>query len=132
MNKASIIGLLAGLTAIIAGNIIEGGRISSIVQGSAALIVFGGTLGATFLSFSIRDITSAIQSLKGVFINDRLLPRELSLVSDMVEMSTMPRRNGVLSLETEIQNIRYSFFRRGLRLVIDGLDPKLLRKTLEQ
>ena len=50
MDQASIIGLLLGITAIVGGNLLEGGRIDSIFQPTAALIVFGGTAGATLLS----------------------------------------------------------------------------------
>jgi chemotaxis protein MotA len=132
MNRASVIGLIIGITAILGGNIIEGGRITSIVQGSAALIVFGGTFGATFLSFSMKDIMRAGRSLKRVFINDSSLPEAFFIIKDAVDLSTRARKNGILSLEKEIQNIRYDFFRRALRLVIDGVDPRLLRRTLEQ
>lgn len=132
MNSASIIGLILGIGAIVVGNSIEGGRINSIVQGSAALIVFGGTFGATFLSFSLRDIVCAARSLKQVFFDDRLLPEDNFIIHDTLELANKARRNGILSLEKEVQNIRYAFFRRAVRLVIDGVDPKLLRKTLEQ
>jgi len=132
MNKASVLGLLLGVTAILGGNIIEGGRIDSVIQGSAALIVFGGTFGATFLSFSIMDITRAARSLKQVFINDKWMPEDSSIIRDVIELSAKARKSGVLSLEKEMQNIRYAFFRRAVRLVIDGIDPRLLRKTLEQ
>jgi chemotaxis protein MotA len=132
MNSASIIGLILGIGAIVFGNSIEGGRINSIVQGSAALIVFGGTFGATFLSFSLRDIVYAARSLKQVFFDDRSLPEDNFIIRDILELANKARRNGILSLEKELQNIRYAFFRRAVRLVIDGVDPRLLRKTLEQ
>jgi len=132
MNRASIIGLILGIAAIVVGNGIEGGRINSIVQGSAALIVFGGTFGATFLSFSLRDIVCAAHSLKQVFFNDKSLPEDNLIIRDTLELANKARRSGVLSLENELQNIRYAFFRRAIQLVIDGIDPRLLRKTLEQ
>ncbi|MBI5741864.1 MAG: flagellar motor protein [Nitrospirae bacterium] len=132
MNKASVIGLLLGITAILGGNVIEGGRVGSIVQGPAALIVFGGTLGATFLSFSIKDIARAASSLRRVFMEDSLLPEAHLIIRDAVELATKARTSGMLSLERELQNVKYSFFRRAVRLVIDGADPRLLRKTLEQ
>ena len=132
MNNASIIGLLLGIVAILGGNFIEGGRISSIVQGSAALIVFGGTFGATFLSFSIKDMLRAAQALRHVFMNDNLLPKDYFLVSEIIDLSAKARKNGIISLERDVQNIKYTYFKRALRLVIDGIDPKLLRKALEQ
>lgn len=132
MNKASVLGILFGISAILVGNVIEGGKINSIVQGSAALIVFGGTFGATFLSFSTRDIALAAQLLKEVFYDNRLLPQEHSIISDMVNFSTKARKNGILSIDNEARVLRYGFFRRGLRLVIDGVDPKVIQNTLEQ
>jgi len=132
MNNASIIGLLLGVAAILGGNFIEGGRVSSIVQGSAALIVFGGTFGATFLSFSIKDMRRAAQALRHVFMNDKLLPKDYFLVSEIIDLSAKARKSGIISLERDVQNIKYTYFKRALRLVIDGIDPKLLRKALEQ
>lgn len=132
MNKASIIGIILGIAAIIGGNILEGGRLSSIVQGSAALIVFGGTLGATFLSFSLKDIKMAGHMLRHVFINERHLPDHYSLITDMVNFSAISRQQGILSIEAEMKNITYGYFRRALRLVIDGIDSTVLCDALEQ
>lgn len=132
MNKASFIGLFLGLAAILGGNLIEGGRINSIVQGSAALIVFGGTAGATFLSFSIKDITLAARMLRHVFYENRQLPRVHAVINDLVDLATKARRKGILSLDHEITDISYIFFRRALRLAIDGVDPQVLQNTLEQ
>jgi len=132
MNKASVIGIFLGMAAVLGGNLLEGGSISSIVQGSAALIVFGGTIGATFLSFSLRDIMMSAHMLKSVFIEESLLPDDHSIIRDMVDFAAKARQKGILSLDSEMSNIRYSFFRRALRLVIDGVDPKVLLSSLEQ
>jgi chemotaxis protein MotA len=132
MNKASVIGLFLGMAAIIGGNTLEGGRINSIVQGSAALIVFGGTIGATFLSFSIKDIMLASRLLKRVFYDDRQLPEPYSVIRNIVDFATKARRKGILSLDSEMKRINYGFFKRALRLAIDGIDPKILQNTLEQ
>jgi chemotaxis protein MotA len=132
MNRASIIGIFMGVAAILIGNIIEGGRIHSIVQGSAAIIVFGGTLGATFLSFSTKDIIVAGQMLRGVFFEDRMLPKSNYIIDQMVNYLTKARREGILSLDDDIQSIDYVFFRRAMRMAIDGVQPNLLQSTLEQ
>jgi chemotaxis protein MotA len=132
MNRASIIGIILGLAAIVGGSVLEGGKIDSIVQGSAALIVFGGTLGATFLSFSLQDIKLALQTGKEVFYINGSLPESHNMIGDMVNLATKARKDGILSLDKDMNNINYHFFRRAVRLVIDGLDPKLLQITLEQ
>lgn len=132
MNKASIIGILLGVAAVFGGNLLEGGRIHSIVQGSAALIVFGGTVGATFLSFSMKDIMLSGSLLKKVFLDDRELPDDHYIIQSIVNFSTKARRKGMLSLDSEMKLLRYDFFRRALRLAIDGTEPDVLARTLEQ
>ncbi len=51
MDKSSFIGLLVGIGGIVTGLLLEGGKISQVVQPTAAIIVFGGTLGAVLLQF---------------------------------------------------------------------------------
>jgi len=132
MNKASILGILIGILAILGGNALEGGSAGSILQGSAALIVFGGTLGATILSFSGKDIMLAGKMLKSVFFENKMLPDETSIISDMVRYASKARKNGILSLDKEISRLEYGFFRRAIRLAIDGIDPKSIYSTLDQ
>lgn len=132
MNKASIIGLIIGIGAIIGGNILEGGKIGSIVQVSAALIVFGGTAGATILSFSSRDLVRASQLLKEVFIHKKSLPYEHSIIKDIVSYAIKSRRMGILSLDSEMKRIEYPFFKRALRLAIDGTEPVVIEDNMEQ
>jgi len=133
VNKASVIGILLGVSAIIGGSLIEGGKINSIVQGSAALIVFGGTLGATILSFSTGDLFLATRLLRNVFIEEkRYVPNASMVINTLIEFAIDARRNGILSLEKRLGEIGYPFMRRALRLIIDGIDPEIIRHTLEQ
>ncbi len=132
MNKASILGIILGMTAVFGGNLLEGGKMDSILQGSAALIVFGGTLGATFLSFSMKDMALSAGMLKNVFYRNGLVPEEKFIIGDIVSLATKARREGLLALDNDMKNINYVFFRRALRLVIDGLEPAVLQNTLEQ
>ncbi len=131
MNKASIIGIFLGISAIVGGNALEGGKINSIVQWTAALIVFGGTLGATFLSFSTKDIMLASRSFKEVFFDNGLLT-EAYYIEEIADFAVKARRKGLVALDPEIELIKYYFFKRALRLVVDGLDPKALKSTMEQ
>lgn len=132
MNKASIIGIILGIAAVLGGNVLEGGRMSSIVQGSAALIVFGGTFGATFLSFSLKDINLSLKMLRDVFFTNGQLPEENHVINELVDFSAKARKNGILSLDNDMMNVKYGFFRRAVRLIIDGIDPQALQSTLEQ
>ena len=130
MERASIIGLVLGITAIVGGNLLEGGAIGSILQPTAAFIVFGGTAGATLLSFSFRDIIKALGSLRSVILESATNPAEL--IADVIRYSTIARRAGFIALEAEIPRQSDPFFRKALSLAVDGMLPKLLVETLEQ
>ncbi|UCH81570.1 MAG: flagellar motor protein [Nitrospiraceae bacterium] len=132
MNKASLLGVFVGIMAILVGNALEGGSAGSILQGSAALIVFGGTLGATVLSFSGKDILLAARMFKSVFYENKMLPNEETIISDVVRFASKARKNGILSLDKDISRLEYGFFRRAVRLAIDGIDPHTIQSTLDQ
>jgi hypothetical protein len=68
VDKASVAGLFIGLTGIIGGLLLEGGKISQILQPTAAMIVFGGTAGAVLLQFSLAVVTAALRNLARVFL----------------------------------------------------------------
>ncbi|HTG01758.1 MAG TPA: flagellar motor protein [Nitrospirota bacterium] len=131
MDRASFIGLLLGIAAILGGNLLEGGRIDSIIQPTAALIVFGGTAGATLLSFPIRDVFKALSALRLVLFHRRIDGNE-DLIADIVRISNMARRSGFIAVEPEIRNLEHPFFRRALSLAVAGMLPKLLVETMEQ
>lgn len=130
MDRASIIGIALGIGAVIGGNFAEGGRVESILQPTAAIIVFGGTCGAVLLSYPLRDVIRAAASLKAVFFE-----REKTidgLIKDIVRFASLARKGGFIALDTELPKINDPFLKKALRLVVDGMGPKALRETLEQ
>lgn len=130
MDRASLIGIVLGISAIAGGSIAEGGKLSSILQPTAAVIVFGGTLGATLLSVSFSDIMKAIASLKDVF-SGKTMDAEM-IISSLIKYSIVARRKGLIALEYEISEIDNDFLRNAMRLAINGMGVKMLRETLEQ
>lgn len=130
MDRASIIGLIIGIAALLGGNILEGGKLESILQPTAALVVFGGTLGATLLSFSASDVLSAVGALRHVFLDNRADGE--SLIRDIVRYSIIVRRNGLIALEPEIPRHDNVCLKKALKLAIDGMVPKLLAETMER
>ena len=131
MNRSGILGLSIGVAAVILGIIIEGGRVSFILQPAAAVIVFGGTFGATLLSFSAREIIDATASLKGVFFGKGEQPVG-KLVEELVSYSSISRKKGLISLEPFIEGIQQPFLKRMLGLAVDGMPPALLKEVMEE
>ena len=56
----------------------------------------------------------------------------LPLIEKMIHLSDKARRQGLLSLEEDIEVSPYPLMRRGLQFVVDGTDPKLLSEILER
>lgn len=130
MDRASIIGMALGIGAVIGGNFMEGGRVESILQPTAAMIVFGGTFGAVLLSFPLREAAMAVASLKYVFF-EKEEPAD-GIIKDIVRYASLARKGGFIALDSELPRIKDPFLRRAIRLAVDGMGPKALRETLEQ
>ncbi len=129
MDKSSFAGLLLGLGGIIAGLLLEGGKLSQVLQPTAAIIVFGGTLGAVLLQYPMPVIASAFRRLAQVFLEQSLNPQRT--VQQLVLFANKARRNGMISLDAELPGISDSFLKKALMLAVDGTDPQELRKVMQ-
>ncbi|SNB47020.1 flagellar motor protein [Geobacter sp. DSM 9736] len=129
MDIATIIGLIMGFGAVIGGQILEGGHVSAIIQPTAAIIVLGGTFGATFVSFPMPTIIQAVKDVKKALFPPATNPE--IIIKDMIGYAAKARRNGLISLEQEAQTINDRFTKKGISLVVDGIDPQKLRETME-
>jgi len=129
MDKLSLIGLLLGVGAIVGGQIVEGGHVSSLVQPTAFVIVFGGTLGAVALQSSWEVFAGALKMTKWVIAPPDLAHAEL--INQIVKWSHIARKEGLLSLEAQVDVLDDPFARRGLQMLVDGIEPDRLRDLLE-
>jgi chemotaxis protein MotA len=130
MDIAAFLGLILGVGAVVTGNIIEGGNTSHLIQAAAAMIVFGGTFGATLLSFSMRDVFNAIKALGMVFGGKSYAPSDI--IEDILAILAKARRMGLIAIESDVKNIENPFLRKGLSLVVDGMAPTMIKDVLYQ
>ncbi|GBE02436.1 chemotaxis protein PomA [bacterium BMS3Bbin06] len=130
MDRASLIGLFLGIAAVAGGTLLEGGDLGFILQPAAAAIVFGGTLGATLLSYSLPDIKTAFFSLGDVFF-DRDADSHY-YINQLVHLSNISRKKGLVAIEPYLSGIEDPFFRNTLALAVDGIGQRLLRETVEE
>jgi|Deesub1362A_J573_1020465.scaffolds.fasta_scaffold12024_2 chemotaxis protein MotA len=131
MNRSGMLGLITGIVAILFGVILEGGRISFILQPAAAVIVFGGTFGATLLSYSAKDIFDATLSLKTVFLKNNNTSLD-QVIEELIALSTISRKKGFVSLESYLSNVKEPFLKRMLGLAVDGMPPNLLKEVMDE
>ena len=129
MDTISIIGLLLGLAAILGGQWLEGGHLSSLLQPTAYVIVMGGTFGAVMLQSPFATFVQGMGMAKWVFTPPTLAQREL--IERIVDWSHTARREGLLSLEGYLAELADPFLRKGLQLLVDGAEPERVREVLE-
>lgn len=129
MDKGSIGGVFLAVAGILAGLLIEGGNLHQILQPTAALIVFGGTMGAVLLQFPLATVTAAFRSMAHVFAAPR--KHDNQLIKLLVSFANKARRNGVVSLDSDLQTIQDPFLKQTLMLAVDGTEPSDLRKIMQ-
>ena len=128
MEKASIGGAFLAMAGIIAGLLIEGGSVAQILQPTAALIVFGGTMGAVLLQFPLTTVLAAFRSLGNIFAAPR--KQDAQLIAELVGFANKARRKGVVSLDEDLKQIQDPFLKQTLMLAVDGTEPVDLRKIM--
>jgi chemotaxis protein MotA len=129
MDLATIIGLVMGMGAVFGGAYLEGLHMGALVQPTAAMIVLGGTAAATFVSFPMGTLIQALKDVKKVFLPPKDDPE--GVIKNIINYAAKARRNGLISLEQEAQTVKDSFTKKGISLVVDGIDPQKLRETME-
>lgn len=128
MDIATLGGILLALVSLIVAFSGEGGALGSLVQPTAALIVFGGTIGATVASTTMRQILSVGKYLKVAFFYKGEDP--LDIIESLVSLATTARREGILALEEQVESFQDEFLQKGIQSIVDGVDPELVKTML--
>jgi chemotaxis protein MotA len=129
MDILSVLGIIIAVGAIVAGQALEGGHIGSILQGTAFLIVIGGTVGAVMLNYPMPIFLKALKSLGMVFGNVHV--DQKGIIAKVVELSNVSRKQGLLALEGQIKSLNDPLMAKGVQLVVDGTEPTKIREILE-
>ncbi|MCL6516822.1 flagellar motor protein [Alicyclobacillus sp.] len=129
MDLATILGIAAAVASLVLGFTLDGGKVTALVQPTAALIVLGGTLGATLTSVSLRDFFGILRFI-GVSIRRRK-KSPLDVIDVLVGLATTARREGILALEDRAAEVGDPFLQKGIQLVVDGTDPELVKNMLD-
>jgi chemotaxis protein MotA len=129
MDKSTFVGLLIALGGILAGLLLEGGRVSQIIQPTAGMIVLGGTIGAVMVQFPIEVMGQAVRRLRTVFLESTVDP--FQIIRELVNLAQKARKSGIVSLDPDLEKVADLFMRRALTLAVDGTNPDDLRAMLE-
>lgn len=129
MDILTLVGLLVGVVAIIGGNALEGGHISGLLNAPAAVIVLGGTFGAAMLQTPKNTFINAFQLVRWAILPPSTHMQEN--IKKVISWSFTARKEGLLGLEAISEQERDPFAKKGLQLLIDAIDPPVIRSVME-
>ncbi len=129
MDILSLVGLGLGLFAVFGGAIMEGIHLSSILIPTAAIIVFGGTIGAILLQSSSEEMKNWKKLIPLAFKAPQI--DGAGIVGEILELSKIARRDGMLALDEKVKDLENPFLAKGIALLIDGVAANEIRGRLE-
>lgn len=126
LDALTPLGLLAGVILVCYGIMINGGadNIISFIDSASLIIVLGGVTAALMVSFPLKDIKHMFKVTRQAFTRKEYnLPE---LIQTFVKLSNRARKEGILSLELEMENVDDPFLRKGILLAVDGIEPDVI------
>jgi chemotaxis protein MotA len=129
LDMTALLGLCVSIGGILAGLLLEGGRIADVAQITAAIIVFGGTIGAVMLTTPLSVARSAMRRVKASLFEQSGSPFEM--IEEIIILATKARKGGVVALEPDVARIEDPFLHKALMLSVDGTDLKAIREMME-
>ncbi len=130
MDRIAILGVFVGIFGILAGQMIEGGSVWSLVVLPAAFIVFLGTAGAVLVSATRADIVRGLRLLRLAFFESEL-PSASVVAKEITDAAITARKESILALEKKLSSFSHPFMRNVFKFVVDGVDPATIRDTFE-
>ncbi len=131
MDVATVVGLLVAFGAVALSAAIGGVDLSILYERyEAFILVVGGTIGATLISFPLKIFVRGVAGgLRTAFTEPAY--NEPEVIASLVAFADKARRQGLLALEEDAMGLDDTFMRKGVQLVIDGRDTDVVRKILE-
>ena len=128
-DLATFAGLAVAVGGILGGLLLEKGSIQDVAQGTAAMIVIGGTLGAVLVTTPLPVFRRALKRLGSVLFEENV--STTATIEALIQYASKARKNGIVSLESEATTIPDPFLRKALNLAVDGTDLQEIRKMME-
>ena len=129
MDPGTIIGIGLAVGSLLLSMILEGGNPAGFIVPPAWVLILGSTLGVTMASTGLKSVLKIpglwIKALTGT------VPDRSEAIRTLVRMAERARREGLLALEEEAANVTDPFLAKGVRLVVDGTDPELVKDILD-
>jgi chemotaxis protein MotA len=126
-NFTAVVGMIAGFGLIIT-SIMLSGDIQNFISASSLVVTIGGSFCALLISFPLRDLLKVPSMLK-MLVNEPETDRK-ALIEIFSDLARKARRDGLLALEDDINGMEDDFVVSGLQMVVDGIEPDIIREIL--
>ena len=127
MDIATILGIGVGLLMIVTTALLGTGG-DTFIHLPSMMIVFGGTMAATFVNFPIGDVVKVMKVVQKAFFGKE--PNPEGLIDKLVELAEKARREGILAIERHIDELDDEFMKNGIQLAVDGSEPEVMRNIM--
>lgn len=132
MDIATIFGLLVGLALVVISVLLSEG-IKGFVpffNVEALFVVMGGTFCALLVNYPVKEVLKILKVTQKAFMSTEVEDTP-ALINNFVELAKKARTDGFLALENDVKNMRNDFMKRGVQMVVDGLDKDLISNMME-
>ncbi|MFC1822959.1 motility protein A [Thermodesulfobacteriota bacterium] len=127
MDIATLVGIVTAFTLVLTA-IFLGGSLVLFINIPSMMIVIGGTFGATLINYPLPDVLKVVSVVKNAFLNKTFTSQ--GIIASFVSLAGIARREGILALESGLNETKDEFMRKGLQLSIDGLEPNAITEIL--
>lgn len=130
MDPATLGGMALAAGALLVTMLLEGSSPLAILLLPPLILVFGGTIGAAVTGCTMADVRRMGSWVRLAFAADRT-PLTSELVTLLVELATLARKEGMLPLENRSRTVADPFLRRGLQMAVDGTPMERLQEAMQ-
>lgn len=129
MEITTLLGVIVGFVAVIGAMIFKHISFTVFLNPAAFFVIFVGTAATILNSYPAENLKSLGSLFRILFTKQKGIS-ELEVIRLMIELSTLTRKEGLLALESQMDNIEDPFIRKGLRMVVDGMGEDVIADIL--
>jgi chemotaxis protein MotA len=129
LDRSTVFGVLLAISGVTGGLVLDGGSVRQILQPSAALIVFVGTIAAVLIQFPLGMLGETTRLMHLVLLERG--PDYAVVLEELISYCTQARRHGVVRLEPKLEEVGDPFLRKALTFAVDGAQTKAMQQSME-
>jgi chemotaxis protein MotA len=128
MDIATVIGLILGIVLVLGSIVVGGGSFAAFIDPPSILVVVGGSIAATLVAFPLKSFLGLFKvTLKSIFYKLDSVPE---LIEQTVSLAETARRDGLLALESRLEDVQNPFIVMGIQMAVDGTRPEVMEDIL--